>query len=75
MKRDDSRDEAMNVRELKFVTRRRAAVLLGITEAELHRISSESGFGRTEFAGEQEDTFFTYEELRQICVLSVNHVN
>ena len=69
----------MNGREqqqqLKFVTRRRAAVLLGISEAELRRISHETGFGRTEVAGEQEDTFFTYEELRQICVLSVNTVH
>ena len=61
--------------QLKFVTRRRAAVLLGISEAELRRISHESGFGRTEVAGEQEDTFFTYEELRQICVLAVNTVH
>lgn len=60
---------------LKFVTTRRAAVLLGITEEELRRISHESGFGHTEVAGNQEDTFFTYEELRQICVLSVNTVH
>ena len=33
---------------LKFVTTRRAAVLLGISEEELRRISHESGFGRTE---------------------------
>jgi hypothetical protein len=65
----------MNKQEMKFVTRRRAAVLLGISEEELNRISSESGFGRTEIAGDQEDTFFTYEELRQICVLSVAHVH
>jgi hypothetical protein len=65
----------MNNQQLKFVTRRRAAVLLGISEEELSRISSESGFGRTETAGDQEDTFFTYEELRQICVLSVACVN
>jgi hypothetical protein len=64
-----------NNQQLKFVTRRRAAALLGISEDELRRISSESGFGRTEVAGEQEDTFFTYEELRQICVLSVAHVH
>ena len=60
---------------LKFVTRRRAAVLLGISEEELRRISHESGFGRTEMAGGEEDTFFTYEELRQICVLSVNTIH
>jgi len=60
---------------LKFVTTRRAAVLLGISEEELRRISHESGFGRTEMTGGEEDTFFTYEELRQICVLSVNTVH
>jgi hypothetical protein len=62
-------------RALKFVTTRRAAALLGISEDELRRISHESGFGHTEKAGDHEDTFFTYEELRQICVLSVNTVH
>jgi hypothetical protein len=60
---------------LKFVTIRRAAVLLGISEEELWRISHESGFGHTEVAGEQAETFFTYEELRQICVLSVHTIH
>ena len=60
---------------LKFVTVRRAAVLLGISEEELRRISHESGYGRTEVADGQEDTFFTYEELRQICVMAVQTVH
>ena len=59
----------------KFVTTRRAAVLLGISEEELRRISHETGFGHTEVAGDREDTYFTYEELRQICVVSVNTVH
>ena len=59
----------------KYVTRGRAALLLGIPEDELGRISSESGLGHTERAGNQKETFFTYEELRQICVLSVNTVH
>ncbi len=54
----------MKTQELKYVTRRRAAVLLGISESELSRISCESGFGHKEIAGEQEETYFTYEELR-----------
>jgi len=58
----------MKAQELKYVTRRRAAVLLGISEMELSRISSESGFGHREIAGEQEETYFTYEELRQVKV-------
>jgi hypothetical protein len=65
----------MKAPELKYVTRRRAAVLLGIPESELSRISSESGYGHREQAGEQEDTFFTYEELRQICMLAVHQVH
>jgi hypothetical protein len=65
----------MKTQELKYVTRRRAAVLLGISEVELNRISNESGLGRKETAGEQEETYFTYEELRQICLLAVQHVH
>jgi len=65
----------MKTQELKYVTRRRAAVLLGLTESELSRISIESGFGHQEIAGEEEETYFTYEELRQICVLATRHVN
>jgi hypothetical protein len=64
----------MNNQVPKFVTRGRAAVLLGIPEEELGRISSESGLGHTERAGDQKETFFTYEELRQICLLSTQLV-
>ena len=65
----------MKTHELKYVTRRRAAVLLGLSETELSRISSESGLGHKETAGAEEETYFTYEELRQICLLAVHHVN
>ena len=65
----------MKTQELKYVTRRRAAVLLGLSEQELNRISSESGFGHKEVSGSEEETYFTYEELRQICMLAVNQVN
>lgn len=59
----------------KYVTQGRAALLLGIPEEELNRISNQSGLGHTERAGDQIETFFTYEELRQICVLSTHPVN
>jgi hypothetical protein len=59
----------------KYVTQGRAAMLLGIPENELSRISNESGLGHTERAGDQEETFFTYEELRKICLLTVRQVN
>jgi len=56
--------------ELRYVTQERAALLLGIAEDELSRISEESGLGHKESAGGQEETFFTYEELRQICQMT-----
>jgi hypothetical protein len=65
----------MNNSVPKYVTQGRAALLLGIPEDELGRISRESGLGHTERAGDQKETFFTYEELRQICMLSTYQVN
>ena len=43
--------------------------MLGIHEAELSRISKESGLGQVERAGNQEETYFTYEELQRICMV------
>jgi hypothetical protein len=65
----------MNSPVPKYVTQGRAAMLLGIPEEELTRISSESGLGHTERAGERQETFYTYEELRQICMISTQQVN
>ena len=59
----------------KYVTQGRAAMLLGIPEAELNRISRESGLGHVERAGSHEETFFTYEELRKICLIATHAVN
>jgi hypothetical protein len=65
----------MNSQVPKYVTRGRAALLLGISEDELSRLSHESGLGCKECAGEQEEMFFTYEELRKICLLTLHQVN
>jgi hypothetical protein len=65
----------MNSQVPKYVTQGRAALLLGISEDELSRLSRESGFGHKECAGDQEEVFFTYEELRKICALTVHQVN
>lgn len=54
----------------RFVTEARASHLLGIPEAELRRISEESGLGHVERAGDEEKTYFTYEELPQVWVLA-----
>jgi hypothetical protein len=59
----------------KYVTQGRAAMLLGISESELTRISRETGLGHVERAGSQEEIFFTYEELRKICLIATHAVN
>ena len=58
--------------ELRYVTQERAAALLGIPQNELSRISQESGLGHRERAGNQEEIFFTYQELRQICQMTAH---
>jgi hypothetical protein len=58
----------------KYVTQKLAALLLGIPEEELSRISSESELGHTERAGDQKETYFTYEELRQIWFLATHQL-
>jgi hypothetical protein len=58
--------------EFRYVTKERAAALLGIPENELSRISQESGLGHRERAGSHEELFFTYEELRQICQMAAH---
>jgi hypothetical protein len=58
--------------EFRYVTQERAAALLGIPERELRRISEESGLGHKERAGNQEEVYFTYEELRQICQMTAH---
>jgi hypothetical protein len=63
-------DEVMKNRVPKYVTRARASFLLGIPVAVLTRISRESGLGRVERAGSEEETYFTYEELQRICTLA-----
>jgi hypothetical protein len=58
--------------EIRYVTQERAAVLLGIPEKELSRISQASGLGHKERAGNKEQVFYTYEELRQICQMTAH---
>jgi hypothetical protein len=62
--------EVMKNQVPKYVTQARASFLLGLTLAELTRISRESGLGRVERAGSEEETYFTYEELERICILA-----
>ena len=69
-----AKGEVMNNQVPKYVTRARASFLLGIPEAEFQRISKESGLGHVERAGNEEETYFTYEELHRICMLAAHQV-
>ncbi len=59
----------------KYVTRARAAFLLGLPAEEIGRISQETGIGHREQSGGSEEVFFTYAELQKICVLATTDVN
>jgi len=62
----------MNNQIPKYVTQARAAYLLGLPVKEISRISRETGIGHLERAGNQEERFFTYEELQKICMLATS---
>jgi hypothetical protein len=62
----------MNNEIPKYVTQARASFLLGIPEPEISRISRQSGLGHVERADNEEETYFTYDELRRICVLAAH---
>jgi hypothetical protein len=51
------------------VDEHRAAVLLGMPQADLRRYSQVSGLGHVESDGQSQKMVFTYEELRRICLL------
>ena len=51
------------------VDERRAAILLGMPQSELRRYSRASGLGHVESDDKGQRVFFTYEELRRICLL------
>ena len=61
----------MNNEVPRFFTKARASHLLGVPEAELQRISEESGLGRVERAGDEKETYFTYEDLGHVWTLLV----
>jgi hypothetical protein len=69
-----ARGAVMNHQVPKYVTRARASLMLGMAEAELSRISKESGLGHVERAGNEEETYLTYEELQRLCMVATNQV-
>jgi hypothetical protein len=48
----------------------RAAILLGLTLADLRRYSRDNGLGHLEPGRLGERVVFTYEELRRLCMLA-----
>ena len=59
----------MNGSTHDHVDERRAAILLGMPQSELRRYSRASGLGHVENDDKGPRVFFTYEELRRICLL------
>ena len=60
----------MNGNTYDHVDERRAAALLGMPQSELRRYSRASGLGHVENDDQDQKVFFTYEELRRICLLA-----
>ncbi len=61
----------MNSKDQKQIQESRAAVLLGISEEELRRLSEVAGVGQLKKTGQFEQKVYSYQELRQICLLAV----
>lgn len=61
----------MSARDQKQIQESRAAVLLGMSEEELRRLSQMAGLGQLEKTGQFERMVYSYEELRQICLLAI----
>jgi hypothetical protein len=64
--------EVVTNRIPNFVTRPGASLLLGIAEGDLSGIAKKLGLGRSVSAGDQEETYFTYEELQRIRMIAMN---
>ncbi|HYA97460.1 MAG TPA: hypothetical protein VEH49_05150 [Methylomirabilota bacterium] len=61
----------MKAPETRYVEQSRAAALLGIPESDLCAISTESGIGHKAKDRTGDRLYFTYEELRSICQLTL----
>jgi hypothetical protein len=69
-----AQEQVMNNQVPRYVTEARASFLLGIPDGEFRRISRESGLGHVERSGNEEETYFTYEELQKICALAAHQM-
>jgi hypothetical protein len=57
----------MDSRSKKQIDEERAAELLGLTAAEVRRLSVETGLGHTKRESGRERVVFTYAELYRLC--------
>ena len=60
----------MSLNAQERVEEHKAAVLLGLSTAELRRFSRVSGLGHLEEGDRGQQVVFTYEELRRLCLLA-----
>ena len=63
-------DIGMNPNLQERVDEHRAAMLLGLTKAELRRYSQVSGLGHLETDDRGQRIVFTYDELRRLCIMA-----
>jgi hypothetical protein len=59
----------MNANTHDRIDEHRAAVLLGLPEADIRRYSQVSGLGQLEEDDQGEQMIFTYDELCRLCLL------
>lgn len=64
----------MSINNKKYVDEQRAAALLRLAEEDLSRISRQAGLGHKQESEAGGQTYYTYDELRSICQLTVRRV-
>ncbi|MBZ5528727.1 MAG: hypothetical protein LAN71_12600 [Acidobacteriia bacterium] len=64
----------MNSNDRKYVDQHRAAALLRLAEKDLSRLSGQAGLGRTEENAAGSQVYYSYDDLRRICQLTVRRV-
>jgi hypothetical protein len=64
----------MNNNDRKYVDQPRAAALLRLAEKDLSRISGQAGLGHTEENAAGAQVYYSYDELRSICQLTISRV-
>lgn len=64
----------MHLNGKKYVDQQRAAALLRLAEPDLSRISGQAGLGHKQESEADGQTYYSYDELRRICQLTVRRL-